>query len=142
MSISDDVQKLYNYLLAIKWGGTTVELKEFISQALTDVVQGVLDAQQALGDNGKYINPELSTQQGTHERHGKLVSIQGQLVQTVEFDVAVTATEGTGTKGGIGVVAGIFTLGSQGQSSEEISAVSRLRFTVPITLPYGEKMHG
>jgi len=77
-----------------------------------------------------------------NEKHGKLVSIQGQLVQTVEFDVAVTATEGTDTKGGIGVVAGVFALGSQGQSSEEISAVSRIKFSVPITLPYGEKMHG
>ena len=121
---------------------TAVELKEFISQALADIVQGVLDAQQVLGANGKYINPELSTQQGTHEKHGKLVSIQGQLVQTVEFDVAVTATDGAGTKGGISVVAGVFALGSQGQSSEEISAVSRIKFSVPITLPYGEKMHG
>lgn len=119
-----------------------MELKQFISQALADIVQGVLDAQLVLGANGKYINPELSTQQGTHEKHGKLVSIQGQLVQTVEFDVAVTATEGTDTKGGIGVVAGVFALGSQGQSSEEISAISRIKFSVPITLPYGEKMHG
>lgn len=118
-----------------------MELKEFISQALANIVQGVLAAQQVLGANGKYINPELSTQQGAHEKHGKLVSIQGQLVQTVEFDVAVTATEGTGTKGGIGVVAGVFALGSQGQSSEEISAVSRIKFSVPITLPYGEKVH-
>jgi hypothetical protein len=123
-------------------GDPAVELKQFISQALADIVQGVLDTQQVLGANGKYINPELSTQQGTHEKHGKLVSIQGQLVQTVEFDVAVTATEGTDTKGGIGVVAGVFALGSQGQSSEEISAVSRIKFSVPITLPYGEKMHG
>ena len=43
-----------------------MELKEFIGQALADVVQGALDAQQTLGSNGKYVNPELSTQQGTH----------------------------------------------------------------------------
>jgi hypothetical protein len=114
-----------------------MDLKEFIGQALTDIVQGVLDAQKTLGENGKYINPQLSTQQGTHEKHGKLVSIQGQLVQTVEFDIAVT-----GTKGGIGVVAGVFALGSQGQSSAETSAVSRIKFSVPVTMPYGEKMHG
>lgn len=117
-----------------------MELKEFIGQALAEIVQGVIDAQQSLGTNGKYINPELSTQQGTHEKYGKLVSIQGQLVQNVEFDVAVTATEGKGTKGGIGVVAGVFALGSQGQSSAESSAVSRIKFTVPMALPYGEKM--
>ena len=117
-----------------------MELKNFISQALTDIIQGVYDTQQALGDNRKFINPELSTQQGTHEKHGKNVSIQGQLVEIVEFDVAVTATEGTGTKGGIGVVAGVFAIGSQGQSSSENSAASRIKFSVPITLPYGDKM--
>lgn len=118
-----------------------MDLKEFIDHALSDIVQGVLDAQQSLGENGKYINPELSTQQGTHEKNGKLVSIKGQLVQTVEFDIAVTATEGTGTKGGIGVVAGVFALGSQGQSSVETSAVSRIKFSIPVALPYGEKIH-
>jgi hypothetical protein len=112
--------------------GKHMDLKEFLGQALADIVQGVLDAQQALGASGKFINPELSTQQGTHEKHGKLVSIQGQLVQTVEFDIAVTATEGTGTKGGIGVVAGVFALGSQGQSQAETSAVSRIKFSVPV----------
>lgn len=119
-----------------------MDLKEFIGLALSDIVQGVLEAQQTLGKNGKYINPELSTQQGTHEENGNLVSIQGQLVQTVEFDIAVTATKGTGTKGGIGVVAGVFALGSQGQSSAENSSVSRIKFSVPVTLPYGEKMPG
>ncbi len=119
-----------------------MDLKEFISRALADIVQGVLDAQDTLGTNGKYINPELSTQQGTHEEERRLVSIQGQLVQAVDFDVAVTATEGTGTKGGIGVVAGVFALGSQGQSTAETSAVSRIKFSVPVALPYGEKMRG
>lgn len=119
-----------------------MELKEFIGQALANIVQGVIDAQQTLGANGKYINPELSTAQGSHEKFGKSISIQGQLVQTVEFDVAVTATEGTGTKGGIGVVAGIFALGSQGQSTAEISAISRIKFSVPVALPYGDKMRG
>jgi hypothetical protein len=41
-----------------------MDLKEFVGQALADIVQGVLDAQTTLGKNGKYINPELSTQQG------------------------------------------------------------------------------
>lgn len=118
-----------------------MDLKEFVGQALVEIIQGVLNAQTVLGMNGKYINPELSTQQGPLEKQGKIVSIQGQLVQTVEFDVAVTATEAKGTKGGIGVVVGAIGLGSQGQSTEENSAVSRIKFAVPITLPYGEKMN-
>jgi hypothetical protein len=60
----------------------------------------------------------------------------------VEFDVAVTASSATGTKGGVGVVAGILALGAQGQSNQENKALSRLKFSVPISLPYGDKMHG
>lgn len=118
-----------------------MDLKEFVAKALAEIIEGVIDAQSTLGPNGKFVNPQLSTQQGPLEKQNRLVSIQGQLVQTVEFDVAVTATSATGTKGGIGVVAGIFALGSQGQSSAENVALSRLKFSVPITLPYGDKMH-
>ena len=119
-----------------------MDLKEFVGQALTEIVQGVLNAQSALGKNGKCINPQLSTQQGSLEELGKLVSIQGQLVQAIEFDVAVTATKGKGTKGGIGVVAGVLALGSQGQSNSENSSVTRIKFTVPVSLPYGDKLRG
>jgi hypothetical protein len=66
-----------------------MELKEIVTHAIAEIIQGVLDAQTALGKNGKYINPEVSTAQGPLEKQGRLVSIQGQLVQTVEFDVAV-----------------------------------------------------
>lgn len=117
-----------------------MELKEFVSKALADIIQGVLDAQEQLGANRSFVNPQLSTGQGDHEKHGNVVSIQGQLVQAVEFDVAVTATEGTSTKGGIGVAIGIAALGSHGQSTAENSAVSRIKFSVPLTLPYGAQM--
>ncbi len=55
--------------------------------------------------------------------------------QMINFDVALTVTEGTGTKGGIGVVTGIFTLGSAGQSEAESSTVSRVKFAIPVVLP-------
>lgn len=119
-----------------------MDLKEFVGQALSDIVQGVINAQSLLGENGKYINPQLSTKQGRLEPQGRLVSIQGQLMQTVEFDVAVTATEAKGTKGGIGVVVGTLALGTHAQKSAESSAVSRIKFTVPVSLPYGETMRG
>ena len=117
-----------------------MDLKQFVSRALADVVQGVLEAQQSLGENGRHVNPELSTQQGPLEEQGKVVSIRGQAVQNLEFDVAVTAKEATGTEGKISVLFGAVTLGAGGQSSAENLAVSRIKFTVPITLPYGEKM--
>jgi hypothetical protein len=114
-----------------------VELREFITAALSDIIQGVVEAQKKLEDNGRYVNPQLSSEQGELQAQGKQVSIQGQLVHTVDFDVAVHSI-GTDMKGGIGVVAGVLAVGSHGQSNENI-AVSRLKFSVPVTLPYGEK---
>ena len=118
-----------------------MELKEFVSQALAEIIQGVLDAQSTLGANGKYVNPSLYSSPPTIAQLGFLTSKAGQQpVQNVEFDVAVTISTAEGTKGGIGVVAGIFAIGSHGQSSSENVALSRLKFSVPITLPYGDKI--
>lgn len=112
-----------------------MQLREFVGEALAEILQGVNDAQQVLGPLGDDINPKLSTPQGTLEQKGNLVSRQGKLVQLVEFDVAVTVSEGTGTKGGIGVFVGGIGLGSQGQSNATNSSLSRIKFTIPLTLP-------
>jgi hypothetical protein len=56
----------------------------------------------------------------------------------VEFDVAVTTTENTGTKGGIGVFVGAVGFGSQGHSDAGKTQLSRLKLSVPTLLPRGE----
>jgi hypothetical protein len=119
---------------------STVELKDFIARALSDIIGGVQAAQASLGDLGAFINPQLSTSPAALHTQHRLVSTKGQLVQMVEFDVAVTASSTTGNKGGIGVVAGMFAMGGQAQSSQEKQALSRLKFSVPISMPYGDKL--
>lgn len=113
-----------------------MELKDFIREALSQIVQGVTEAQNAVASTGGEISPRYSTrQQSTHQDLKLLKSEKGGIIQNVEFDVAVTATEGTGTRGGIGVFVGAFALGSQGQSQSENSSLSRIKFSVPVTLP-------
>lgn len=114
-----------------------MELKKFVSQALQDIVDGVSDAQISLGLRGQHVNPQRSNS-GPSSMLGK-TSVGGLTIQEVMFDVAVTAVEKEGSKGGIGVLAGAFNLGAQAQASTENAAVSRIKFTVPITLPYAEK---
>jgi hypothetical protein len=58
-----------------------------------------------------------------------------RVVQEIEFDVAVHATEGTETKGGIGIMVGAIGLGSQGKSQAGNASESRIRFTIPMVLP-------
>lgn len=111
-----------------------MDLRDFVSETLTQIVEGVKSAQSKAAESGATVNPHLTT---AHEQAGK----QGFLwtgdayAQVVQFDVALTVTEGTGTKGGIGVFAGAINLGSSGQSQNESSSVSRVKFSVPLSLP-------
>jgi hypothetical protein len=115
-----------------------MELNDFVSQTLTQIVEGVKDAQVKLSDSGVEINPHLNSSHSEMGKQGMLWTSSATAAQIVKFDVALTVTEGTGTKGGIGVFAGAVNLGSSGQSQSENSSVSRIQFSVPMTLPIGE----
>jgi len=116
-----------------------MELKEFISETLQQIVGGVEDAQANLGGDGE-VNPNIwMSQRGDAAKLKILESNSGQWIHLVKFDVAVTVAEGTGTKGGIGLVVGPVTLGSAGQSSSENSSNSRIQFEIPIAYPRKDK---
>lgn len=113
-----------------------MELKDFISNALTQIVEGVQEAQGKVTVLGAEINPSVMGGIDYVAKHGGgMETRNGNYAQIVEFDVAVTASEGKGTTGGIGIVAGVINLGSSGQSTSENTSVSRLKFKVPVALP-------
>jgi hypothetical protein len=114
-----------------------VDLREFITQTLTQIASGVRDAQATARSVGAEVNPHITTTWPEASKHGFLNASE-RFASIVQFDVALTVTEGTNTKGGIGVFAGAINLGSSGQSQNEQSTVSRIKFTVPIVLPANE----
>lgn len=110
-----------------------MELKDFVAESIKQIIDGVNDASGHAKANGAVVNPQ---------RWGWNSNVQvkydqktGAAIETIEFDVAVTASEGAATKGGIGVFMGAVNLGSQGESENSNSSVSRLKFSVPIVLP-------
>lgn len=112
-----------------------MDLKDFIAETLQQIVQGVKTAQTAVQEHGAEINPNLIGDYKEHAKHGLLLSGTGKVAQIVEFDIALSVKEGTGTRGGIGILAGAINLGSSGQSSEENSSQNRVKFRVPLSLP-------
>lgn len=114
-----------------------MDLREFVAETIKQIVAGVKDAQAVQAENGASVNPRLSTSAELAVKHGILIA-SGSAAQLVQFDVAVTVKEGTGTKGGIGIFAGALNLGSSGQSNNESASVSRVKFFVPLVLPEGE----
>jgi len=123
-----------------------MDLKDFIKETLIEIATALSEANAELSSIDAIINPK-DVIVATNDKS----SIYGYLakesenrdnrrpVHVVEFDVSVTATDKTGTKGGIGVMVAGIGLGSQGQSEAANSVYSRLQFKVPIALPVGKK---
>lgn len=81
-----------------------MDLKEFVAQTLSQIVSGVKETQTEVAACGGQVNPHLNASPAELGRQGFL-NAGGRAAQIVQFDVALTVIEGTGTKGGIGVFA-------------------------------------
>jgi hypothetical protein len=115
-----------------------MELKDFVSETIQQIVAGVRAAQEAVAPQGARVNPGLDQTGDEYVKLG-LVSVNAQrTAQLVQFDLAVSTTSGTQTKGGVGVFVIPFTLGSSGQSTAEQYSSSRIKFAVPVLLPDGD----
>jgi len=118
-----------------------VDLKDFIQQTITQISLAVEGANEELKDHGAIVNPlDVATQSASLFPSYRLLKpgekdTLRRPVHLVRFDVAVTAADKTGTKGGIGVVVGGIVLGSQGQTSAEAASYSRLSFAIPVAFP-------
>jgi len=112
-----------------------MNIQDFLKETLVQISKGVEEAQKELSDSGGRINPSLATQQGTLQNMGELVTKQGKLVYNVEFDIAVSVTDGTDTKAGAGIFVAALAAGAQTADSYKASRVSRIQFKIPITYP-------
>ena len=108
-----------------------MELKEFIKTAITDITEAVSELQEEL-KNGTIVNPSH-----TQGEHGKsvLVNNEVRMMERLNFDIAVTATEATELNGN--AKAGISVFGAKvgAENKERTENVSRLTFSLPLLLP-------
>ena len=111
-----------------------MELKQFITTALVDIVQAIDEARKLLGDeHGRSICPVITTAY-SHKTKIEFVSSRGLFLQQVEFDVAVSAetSEEIGGKAGISVIGIKASIGSD--ANQKNTSISRIKFHVPIGL--------
>ncbi len=103
-----------------------MELKEFLSQTLAEIAEGVATGAEAASKFGAVVNPGAIHMGGVELPPDEV---------SIEFTIGLTVSDGTKTKGGIGVVAGIFALGSQGESTGTTGSTTHIKFTIPAILP-------
>lgn len=105
-----------------------MNLQDFLKETLVQISRGVEEAQKELADTGGRVNPALSTSQGLLQQKGELVTRQGKLVYNVEFDVAVTVSDESGTKAGAGISVAALGAGAQTSDNYTASKMSRIQF--------------
>lgn len=98
-----------------------MKLENFVTETLVEIISGVKAAQEAADKLGAEINPYRGSSDAT---------------QSIDFDVEVSTTSGTATKGRLGVFVGPIAAGTQGQSEAQAQSVGRIRFKVALTLPF------
>ena len=108
-----------------------MELKDFIKTAITDITEAVSELQDSI-DNGAIINPTLPC--GTSSR-SVMVDNKVRVIEDLNFDVAVMASEATGIEGGAKVGISIFGARVGTGTNAKTENVSRLTFSIPIVLP-------
>ncbi len=114
----------------------TASLKDFVSQTLRDILDGVLDVQKDT-HIGKYIAPwglgaiEYPSDSGA-VRKGPFTAT------VVKFDVAVIAEFTEAAKAGGGLKIAVFDLGVHGEIGNKNVATNRIQFSVPVSLPAGD----
>ena len=117
-----------------------IELRDFISETIKQVIDGVVTAQEYATSKGAVVNPKLNFHNQNQDLFLDITT--NQPTRLISFDVALTAAEGSKTQGGIAVFTGVLGLGSKGQSEKTNETVNRIRFSVPVSLPIGARSTG
>lgn len=110
-----------------------MELKEFIKTTLTQISQGITEAQDELEGNDMIVNPAGLASNSNGEKY--LRTDGWRYVQEIEINVGVTAIEKEGERAGIGIVTGILSGGAQASSDNSNQTVSTIKFNIPVALP-------
>lgn len=121
-----------------------MNLQDFITETIVQIVRGIENAGEQLKDSKALVNPRNVKIEPSATNVYGFVEVNKpflKAVQKVEFDVAVTVSNGTTTKGGIGIMVGAIGLGSQGQSDAQSGYVSRIKFSIPVVFPMDSAPH-
>ena len=109
-----------------------MELKTFVSESLTQIIDGIKDAQEKTRGSGGIINPKIPVILNAY-------AIYEKMTKQIDFDVAVTVQEESDIKSGAGVAIGPVVIGTRIDDKSSEGRLSRIKFTVPVVYPLVQK---
>ena len=103
-----------------------IELKEFVEEAISQIVDGITAAQKRVETSGAIVSPRKSNSKNNVGIEGKLYS-----VQNIEFEVSLANMSGEGGK----VTFGAWGFGSNTKIEGQAKSATNIRFSIPIVFP-------
>lgn len=120
--------------LAKPWNNNLMNLDDFVANSLASVTRGVASAIKESRSHGAAVNPrgaKYPDSRGSNYGHTNA----DRTPRMIEFDVAITVSEGSSEAAGGGGNIKILSANMQSSTQSGSSTVSRLRFSVPVILP-------
>jgi len=112
-----------------------INLEDFVSEVLQQLINGVKKAQQHAKDNGAHINSDRIKRDFNTTDFRITNENTKVLVQEVEFDVAVSVSAQGNLKGGMGLIVPVLGIGYQAEKENINTTVSRVKFKIPVAFP-------
>lgn len=104
---------------------------------MTQIAEGVRNAQSAYAENGGKVNPNDYEHVNGDIPYGKSMAMRSKadLLCTVHFEVSLSADTSTNASGGVGVLFGAISLGGKSGEENKETALTKVKFDVPVKLP-------
>ena len=113
-----------------------MELKEYISETLTQIAQGVKDAQANVAELGAKVNPaNVPSFQGNVPHCLGATGRPAKVLCDIEFNVTLTNDTSTSKGTGIGVLFGAMSFGGKRESMDKDTTLNSIKFNVIMELP-------
>lgn len=112
----------------------TMELKEFIKTALTDITNAVSELQAEL-QNGAIVSPSLPAPIPDVTVKDQQNDKVNRPISKIDFDVAITVGGTSNTEAGGKVGIQVFSAKLGGNNESHTENVSKITFSIPVVLP-------
>ncbi len=99
-----------------------IDLKEFVSETVKQVVEGSKNAGLYLKENISYDNDGY-------------VQVGDGNMQKIEFDISVTTIESSKSEGKAGIMIKVVDFGIKGSDNTESTSMNKIKFSVPVAFP-------
>lgn len=109
-----------------------MDIKGFVEIALTQIIEGAISANESIKESGALISSKDVRPLRESTTYN---TTTGNLVNLIEFDIAVTVNEKDIAEGGAGIKVAGLSIGGGLQKESVNQTISRIKFTVPLTFP-------